>query len=202
MAGRRTGVLQLCIAAASRNGAERVVCRLHSKIFVGGAAGAAISIPVQNYTQSDYTPMVGETAGKQALLTKEEGYVEWEFDVPQDGLYTIQVDYFPTSGKSSSIIRTVYIDGELPFEQMRSVVFDRVWVDKKDADGNTIRVTPNGNEIRPEQIEAARWQTTYLKDSIGYYPEPFQFYFTQGKHTLRFEAVREPMEIGASYYVR
>lgn len=57
--------------------------------------------------------------------------VEWEFDVPQDGLYTIQVDYFPTSGKSSSIIRTVYIDGELPFEQMRSVVFDRVWVDKK-----------------------------------------------------------------------
>ena len=109
-----------------------------------------ISIPVQNYTQSDYTPMVGETAGKQALLTKEEGYVEWEFDVPQDGLYTIQVDYFPTSGKSSSIIRTVYIDGELPFEQMRSVVFDRVWVDKKDADGNTIRVAPNGNEIRPE----------------------------------------------------
>ena len=156
-----------------------------------------ISIPVQNYTQSDYTPMVGETAGKQALLTKEEGYVEWEFDVPQDGLYTIQVDYFPTSGKSSSIIRTVYIDGELPFEQMRSVVFDRVWVDKKDADGNTIRVAPNGNEIRPEQIEAARWQTTYLKDSIGYYPEPFQFYFTQGKHTLRFEAVREPMEIGS-----
>lgn len=123
--------------------------------------------------------------------------VEWEFDVPQDGLYTIQVDYFPTSGKSSSIIRTVYIDGELPFEQMRSVVFDRVWVDKKDADGNTIRVAPNGNEIRPEQIEAARWQTTYLKDSIGYYPEPFQFYFTQGKHTLRFEAVREPMEIGS-----
>lgn len=151
----------------------------------------SIVIQAADYSDSDYRPQ--KTAN--TLLTTESGYVEWEFDVKAQGLYYIRIEYLATSGKSSSVVRSIKLDGELPFEEARSVEFNRVWVDKKDAQGNTIQEAPNGNQIRPEQVESLQWQNAYIKDSVGYYTDPFQFYFSQGRHTIRLDAVREPMEI-------
>ncbi len=150
-----------------------------------------IVIKASGYSGSDYRPQ--KTA--DTLQTSESGYVEWEFDVKSSGLYYIKLDYLATSGKSSSVVRSIKLDGELPFEEARSVEFNRVWIDKKDAQGNTIREASNGNQIRPEQIEFMQWQSAYIKDSVGYYTDPFQFYFSEGRHTVRLDAVREPMEI-------
>lgn len=154
-------------------------------------ADTTVVIPATQYTKSDYTPQ----KTKDSLITKEEGFVEWECNIEKAGLYAIELDYYPTPGKSSSIMRSVYIDGELPFEEARSVSFNRVWVDSKDENGNTIKDAPNGNQIRPEQIEEPQWRKAYLKDAVGYYTDPFRFYFSQGKHTIRFVSVREPMEL-------
>ncbi len=153
--------------------------------------GQPIVLRAADYSHSDYQPQ--KTA--DTLQTKENGYVEWEVDVKAPGLYHIRLEYLATSGKSSSIIRSVKIDGELPFEDARSVEFNRIWVDKRDAQGNTIQEAPNGNQIRPEQEEIQQWQSAYIRDSVGYYTDPFRFYFSQGRHTFRLEAVREPMEI-------
>ena len=148
--------------------------------------GQPIVLQAVDYSHSDYQPQ--KTA--DTLQTKESGYVEWEVDVKAPGLYHIRLEYLATSGKSSSIIRSVKIDGELPFEDARSVEFNRIWVDKRDAQGNTIQEAPNGNQIRPEQEEIQQWQSAYIRDSVGYYTDPFRFYFSQGRHTFRLEAVR------------
>lgn len=153
--------------------------------------GQPIVLQAVDYSHSDHQPQ--KTA--DTLRTEENGYVEWEVDVKAPGLYHIRLEYLATGGRSSSIIRSIKIDGELPFEEARSVEFNRIWVDKRDAQGNTIREAPNGNQIRPEQEEIRQWQSAYIRDSVGYYPDPFRFYFSQGRHTICLEAVREPMEI-------
>lgn len=49
-----------------------------------------------------------------------------------------------------------------------------------------------GNDVRPIRYEKPTWQTYYLRDWLGYTMEPFQFYLSEGSHTVSFEATREP----------
>lgn len=130
-----------------------------------------------------------------SLYTSENGEVEWTFDIKKSGLYSIKVEYYPIEGRSSSIQRSIYIDGKLPFEYARNVTFSRVWQDAADEDGVSIKFDRNGNHIRPEQIEAPVWRTQFVCDRIGYEADPLEFYFDAGIHTIRFISEREPMVI-------
>lgn len=133
-------------------------------------------------------------AGK-SLYTAESGYVEWEVEVKKSGFYSMKLDYYPIEGRSSSIQRGIYIDGELPFEDVRCIQFDRVWKDVVDENGVAIKTDRNGNHIRPEQVEAPCWRTQYVCDRVGYQSSPFEFYLSEGKHTIKLSSEREPMVI-------
>lgn len=120
-----------------------------------------------------------------------EGYVDWNVNIPADGLYEITVEYYPIPGKRSSVQRDIYIDGVLPFREAKRVVFQRVW---KDAFWPPKRDN-QGNDVRPPQVEAPQWETKTIQDADGRYEEPFQFAFTKGQHTIRLATVREPIAI-------
>lgn len=139
---------------------------------------------------SDYEGMSGNS-----LYTSESGYVEWKVEIAEAGYYCIKVEYYPVEGRSASIQRSIMIDGEIPFEEVRTVVFDRVWVDVAYEDGNTIKTDRNGNQIRPQQTEAPCWREQYVTDHVGYETKPLKFWFSAGVHTIRFISVREPMLI-------
>ena len=124
-----------------------------------------------------------------ALYTGETGTVQWDFEVEQEGLYQLEVLYYPVEGKSSSIERIITIDGIVPFEEAQFIQFDRLWNNEL----SEIKVDNQGNELRPRQVEAPRWTTKFVQDSNGYITEPFQFYFSKGTHSLSFQASREPM---------
>lgn len=51
-------------------------------------------------------------------------WVEWEFEVPEDGYYNIMVKGRQNYSRGSVSGRTVYIDGEIPFEEMKGIFFD------------------------------------------------------------------------------
>ncbi|MBP5249072.1 MAG: hypothetical protein J6Z46_03605, partial [Lachnospiraceae bacterium] len=51
----------------------------------------------------------------KSLFTKEEGSVTYGFDVPETGLYSIRLTYYPVKGKNNTIERKVYINDEIPF---------------------------------------------------------------------------------------
>ncbi|MEK5058883.1 extracellular solute-binding protein [Paenibacillus sp. FSL H7-0326] len=132
-----------------------------------------------------------EGASGQSIKTGEDSTLEWTFKVETAGLYYISSTYYPIEGKSSAIERSLLIDGELPFREAAFIQMDRVWDNLKPE----IEQDNRGNDLRPQQHETPDWQTTMLKDSNGYYEEPFAFYFSQGTHTLSLIAQREPVII-------
>ncbi|WP_041644521.1 extracellular solute-binding protein [Mahella australiensis] len=134
-----------------------------------------------------------EGASMPVLQWNDTGFVEWNIDIPQTGIYNIAIKYFPIEGKSSSIERELLIDGERPFNECRTLSFSRVWRDK--VEGNEFSKDNRGNDIRPGQVENPMWQEIVLSDTEGLYDEPFKFYLTQGVHKLRLNSIKEPMAI-------
>lgn len=146
-------------------------------------------------------PLNNPTDEREGGLFYDEGICGWVFNVTKAGLYNITLSYFAyetltyehngvqytTESKSSTVQRKIYIDGEVPFYETRQVNFERVW---KDASLIGIDSQTN-NEKRPYQMEAPQWQTLSVRDYMGYEEEPFVFYFSEGTHTLTFEAIKE-----------
>jgi len=104
----------------------------------------SVTTTVLNYTGGD----AWKTAGQ---------WIEWEFEVPEDGYYNISVKARQNYARGNVSCRTVYIDGEIPFEDMQEVAFSF------------------GND----------WNILTLADENDV---PFEFYLTEGKHTIRLEA--------------
>lgn len=125
------------------------------------------------------------------VKTGESGSIGWELEVPKSGLYHIAIRYFPIEGKSSAIERELLIDGELPFSSAKNLTFHRVWKNESEQ----IAQDNRGNELRPRQVESPMWQESLLRDTEGYYEDPYMFYFSAGKHTLTLVSSREPMAI-------
>lgn len=122
----------------------------------------------------------------KSVLTGETGKIEWEFNVPESGMYNVELLYYPIDGKGNSIERMISIDGEVPYNEAKYINLSRVWKDKSE-----IAQDKKGNDIRPKQTEAPRWRTVLLHDLLGYYNDPLLFYLEKGKHTIGFESVRE-----------
>jgi ABC-type glycerol-3-phosphate transport system substrate-binding protein len=152
-----------------------------------------VIIEAGQYTKGEELAAVESFEGMEGVSvhTGEQGMVEWEFNVPASGFYHISVQYYPVEGKSSSIERSLLIDGEIPFEEAAYLQFDRVW----DNELQEVERDNRGNDLRPRQKETPVWREVLLKDYEGYYDEPFRFHFTAGKHTLAFVSQREPMVI-------
>jgi ABC-type glycerol-3-phosphate transport system substrate-binding protein len=154
-----------------------------------------INIPAYQYSHIDGMEVeiledFEGSAGK-SILTEEQGNIEWDVDLPEEGLYNISIEYYPIKGKSSAIQRSLFINGKLPFGEAANLEFNRVWGNALDH----IESDNRGNELRPRQIEKPMWQNAAIKDFQGYYREPFSFYFEAGKNTISLYSQREPMVI-------
>ena len=70
-------------------------------------------------------------------------WIEWPFEVPEDGYYNISIKARQMYQRGALSARTVYIDGEIPFREMETVTFgyNTSWEMRtlSDADGNPYR---------------------------------------------------------------
>lgn len=140
---------------------------------------------------------------QMAVISDKETLIGWRFNVEEAGLYSIKINYYnfaeytdPETGvtyssRSSSIAKRVYIDGEIPFYEARQFYITRNWMDQNEI----VRDSVTDNDIRPFQQEMSIWQTQAVKDHMGYYSSPLQFYLSEGEHTIMFEPVRESCAI-------
>lgn len=150
---------------------------------------ADIVVKAHDYKHADMNVEVYEDfAGMKgkSLLTSDTGSIEWEIDVPQSGMYNIEVLYYPVEGKGNSIERMVTIDGKVPYNEAKYINLSRIW---KDTD--EISQDRKGNDMRPKQMEAPRWRNVLLHDLLGYYNDPLMFYLEKGQHIIGLESVRE-----------
>lgn len=166
-----------------------------SKYEGSGRPGQEIIIPASEYSRAEGGEFrkLDHYEGRPgtSLYTGEKGEVEWKLRVQEEGLYNLSVLYYPVEGKSSSIERSLRIDGSIPFQEAAYLQFDRIWGNAKDS----VDRDNQGNDLRPRQIEHPAWIEAVLKDADGYETEPFLFYFTEGEHTISLTAAREPMVI-------
>ncbi len=158
--------------------------------------GFSLSIPSMSYSAisgegTRVESNLGERQGDVLALIDENGWVEYTFDVPQNGYYQMGMSYYALPGKRSSLVRNVQIDGEYPFFQAKKMEFQRMWREagKPWSDNQ-------GNEYNPRREEVFGWQYRDFRDSEAKISEPFRFYLDKGKHTIRIHAIREPGAIG------
>ena len=138
-----------------------------------------------------------------SVLTGEDSLIEFNFTVPEAGLYNVSVIYYPTEGKNSTIERSFFVNGKLPFKELNQANFSRVWKSEVE---NT-RMNENGviekiwakdnqgNDNKPNGIEIPEWQSRFVYDSHGYITSPLYVYFEAGENTISMLSRREPMLI-------
>lgn len=132
----------------------------------------------------DYEGMEGIS-----ILTGESGFIEYQVDIEEEGFYNLSLIYYPVAGKSASIQRGIFIDGSLPYKELSLVEFTRIWVNSTDV----WEKDNQGNDLKPTQVEAPEWITSYVHDSNGYITENLSVYMTKGTHRITLVSSREPV---------
>ena len=124
-------------------------------------------------------------------------WIQWSFEVPEDGWYTISVKARQAYQRGAVSARSLYIDGEVPFEDMAAVSFgyDTSWevVTLSDADGvpyqfylsageHTLRLEATLGEMGPilRQLEDSIYRLNLIYRKIlvltGVNPDRFRDY--------------------------
>lgn len=129
-------------------------------------------------------------SGNPEVYTADGAYTSWTVNVPEDGMYTVQIEYMTVASRGVDIERELHINDALPFAGADTLRFSRLWVD-----GGEVRKDNQGNEIRPTQVEKYEYQIALCRDDMGYETDPYQFYFAKGENKLSLKAVNEPMII-------
>ncbi|UQZ86501.1 Bacterial extracellular solute-binding protein [Paenibacillus konkukensis] len=154
------------------------------------AGTASIEIKAADVSEKsdEAAATVGSYEGKSNVLlwnSPKESWVEYQVNVPADGLYEMQVSYRPYTGKSlrRPVNWDIKLDGAHPFREASSVALYRQWKDAR-----PIKKDRDGNDIRPKSEDISNWSLQPLRDSGGAYSEPLQWYFSKGTHTIRLQS--------------
>lgn len=166
------------------------------KNYLNDHAGSAypsndVSVDVTDYTTGDGVEVIAEYEGeKNVLFTDQDSYVEWQPDVPEAGLYQIQMEFYSVESRGVDIERALTVNGKTPFSGADALTFTRHWTD----DGESM-IDNQGNEIRPTQMDVPTWSSAFFRDDLGYFVEPYTFYFEKGQNTIGLKATNEPAVI-------
>lgn len=156
-------------------------------------------------TLPDGAEVLEELDGKtNVLYLPDEGTVTWKVTVPESGLYAIDLSYYPIESKMSDIERTLRINGEVPFSEVRNLIMTKRWAEDlsevtvvRDENGNITDIEydkdASGNDRRPSKIETPEWMDYTVSDPTGYYNNEFYFYLEAGENTISLQAQKEPM---------
>jgi len=150
-------------------------------------AEGKVQINDEAFTKSEYA----YEGSSKSIYLPDVGKVTFKIDVPADGLYAIDIEYFSIFAKATSIERMLYIDGKIPFSEARYITMPKTWIDKLE-DGEFIKDL-SGSDIRPQKQQVPAWNTYTFADSTGFVVNPLQVYLTKGEHTISLESVREPV---------
>ncbi|MCL2720877.1 MAG: extracellular solute-binding protein [Treponema sp.] len=155
------------------------------------AARSDISIDLFSWAFADGVSVLENFQNTPFVLrTEERSTVEYTVNVETAGMYYVQMEYFPLEARGIPIERSFLINGETPFLGANRLSFPRIW-----GDAGPVRYDNRENEIRPRQVERARWETIWFKDSLGYITEPYAFHLRQGENTIALVGMNEPLAI-------
>lgn len=138
----------------------------------------------------NYSILTNFQGVSRVLRTEENSYVTFTVNIPTAGLYSLNIEYFPVAARGIDMARALRINGEIPFSSAEMMTFSRVW-----GDGGPVRADNRGNQIRPPQVELPRWERSYFSNRLGFFTDPYQFFFEAGVNTITLVGISEPMVI-------
>lgn len=136
---------------------------------------------------------LGEGADKKddvLIWDSAEGSVDFVFDVPETGIYSMQISYYAMESPSNQVELSMEIDGESPFESASRINLNKIFVNKTE-----IKTDSRGNQVRPSQIEQPAWQTKFVYDGDGLFNDPMIFHLEQGRHTFHITGIKASVGI-------
>ncbi len=153
--------------------------------------------------EQEYADHLKETVAQPAkteivLLQGEERLVEQEtsvsftVQVPEAGLYALEIGYTLTDAGSAAGEYRLEVDGELPFKEAGSPTLPRLWRPAHD-----IIQDERGNDLRVPQVPYAVPQTCFMRDSAGLVRGPLLLALSQGEHTLTLHIEREDVYLNS-----
>lgn len=111
-------------------------------------------------------------------------YIEWEVNIPADGIYAIRLEYIAGDEKIDPIKRSLLIDGKCFYSEVEELSFYRLFRDIGKPQINSI-----GDEVASDVEQYFEWQWQDLIDTDASYDGVLQFYLTSGNHTIRMEMI-------------
>lgn len=132
----------------------------------------------------------GDIRDNVLIWKSGSGSISYEINVPETGIYCIEMSYFPIESNNSHIELSMKIDGHTPYDTASRITLNRVWVNEND-----IYTDSRGNQVRPSQIQKGMWQETVLEDVDGLFSEPLIFYLEKGSHEISFSSERAEFAI-------
>lgn len=159
----------------------------YARAYVEGGADR-IALKASQYSETD---MSGLTEKNGVVWTQDTGSVTYEFNVAEAGLYYIQLTYYTDTSSTQTILRNVYVNGKLPFDDCRDINVSRLWMD----DNKNWLMNTNGNQAAPTQIQGEGPGVMYVSsndcDTLGNY----MFYFEKGSNTVTLESSQSVLGI-------
>lgn len=128
------------------------------------------------------------------LWINEEGWIEWEVQVPQSGYYQIGVVYDAVDDRPVDIVRGIQIDGKIPFSEAEAIRLKKAFVH----DRYPFEKDSFGNHYRPRSILEHSWKDEFLANA-DVDVSPLKFYFEEGQRKLRMIGGSESMRLKAVY---
>lgn len=125
------------------------------------------------------------------LFTGDTGKVTYKFDVKESGLYYISMKYRPIANTTLSIVRNIYINNQIPFEEAQGVVFERLWQDEN----KSFLMNTEGNQAMPLEVQKEESATKNITSANYSVAGDFAFYFEKGENTVTLESVQASMGI-------
>lgn len=137
-------------------------------------------------------------------------WIEWEFEVPEDGYYNIMIKGRQNYSRGSVSSRTVYIDREIPFSEMKEIsyAYSNDWECKDLADDNgvpynfyltkgihTIRLEATLGGVGPilEELEDSTYRANQIYRKILVYtganPDRYRDYYIEANYPEVMEAM-------------
>ena len=156
-------------------------------------SGEAVDIALgSGITDAGSVPGLVPLAGREDVLiwSVNMPYIEWTVTVPETALYHLLVDYRVLGSNYQNAQRTLLVNGELPYFEATNLYFYRFWEDKGEP-----KVNVQGDQIRPGQVEVAKWTESAVFDNAGRYAEPLCLSLQAGENTIRLNYTDQEMAI-------
>ena len=101
----------------------------------------------------------GYTKDSKVLKVSAGDKVQFEIDVPQDGLYFAKLDYLSYDESILPVKASMSVDGEYPFYESRNLEFDTTW---KLNDEPSLDRYDNETVTVPEKV--IQWEEKYIQE--------------------------------------